>query len=110
MGLIILQLADTNITYGELGFLESFKDLPIAFISLFAVSFINKTGAKKALILALAIVGFCSCLLPFVEVSGSINYGLPLSGPVLPSEKSVFSESSGIIFQMKSHWQNHEQC
>ncbi|HCN49449.1 MAG TPA: MFS transporter [Chryseobacterium sp.] len=68
MGLIILQLADTHITYGELGFLESFKDLPIAFISLFAVSFINKTGAKKALILALAIVGICSCLLPFVEV------------------------------------------
>ncbi|WP_278380181.1 MFS transporter [Chryseobacterium arthrosphaerae] len=68
MGLIILQLADANITYGELGFLESFKDLPIAFISLFAVSFINKTGAKKALILALAIVGICSCLLPFVEV------------------------------------------
>lgn len=68
MGLIILQLADANITYGELGFLESFKDLPIAFISLFAVGFINKTGAKKALILALAIVGLCSCLLPFVEV------------------------------------------
>ncbi|MFZ4928211.1 MFS transporter [Chryseobacterium sp. Mn2064] len=68
MGLLILQLADTNITYGELGFLESFKDLPIAFISLFAVSFINKTGAKRALIFALAIVGFCSCLLPFVEV------------------------------------------
>lgn len=68
MGLIILQLADANITYGELGFLESFKDLPVAFISLFAVGFINKTGAKKALILALAIVGLCSCLLPFVEV------------------------------------------
>ena len=68
MGLIILQLADTHITYGELGFLESFKDLPIAFISLFAVNFINKTGAKKALILALAIVGICSCLLPFIEV------------------------------------------
>lgn len=67
MGLIILQLADANITYGELGFLESFKDLPIAFISLFAVSFINRTGAKKALIAALAIVGVCSCLLPFIE-------------------------------------------
>lgn len=66
MGLIILQLADDNITYGELGFLESFKDLPIAFISLFAVSFINRTGAKKALIAALSIVGFCSCLLPFI--------------------------------------------
>ncbi|WP_228720229.1 MFS transporter [Chryseobacterium panacisoli] len=68
MGLIILQLAEEKITYGELGFLESFKDLPIAFISLFAVSFINKTGTKKALISALVIVGFCSCLLPFIEV------------------------------------------
>ncbi|WP_426478316.1 MFS transporter [Chryseobacterium sp. CBSDS_008] len=68
MGLIILQLSEEKITYGELGFLESFKDLPIAFISLFAVRFINKTGTKKALISALIIVGFCSCLLPFVEV------------------------------------------
>lgn len=68
MGLIILQLSEEKITYGELGFLESFKDLPIAFISLFAVSFINKTGTKKALISALVIVGFCSCLLPFIEV------------------------------------------
>jgi fucose permease len=68
MGLIILQLSEEKITYGELGLLESFKDLPIAFISLFAVSFINKTGTKKALISALLIVGFCSCLLPFIEV------------------------------------------
>lgn len=67
MGLVILQLSEAKITYGELGFLESFKDLPIAFISLFAVSFINKTGTKKALMFALALVGFCSCLLPFIE-------------------------------------------
>ncbi|PWN71198.1 MFS transporter [Chryseobacterium phosphatilyticum] len=66
MGLIILQLSEAQVTYSELGLLESFKDLPIAFISFFAVSFINKTGAKKALILALAIVGLCCCLLPFI--------------------------------------------
>ena len=46
MGLIILQLSEAKITYGELGMLESFKDLPIAFISLFAVSFINRTKKK----------------------------------------------------------------
>ena len=68
MGLIILQLSEAKITYSELGLLESFKDLPIAFISLFAVGFINKTGTKKALIMALTIVGICSCLLPFIEV------------------------------------------
>ncbi|MEF9478630.1 MFS transporter [Chryseobacterium sp. 1B4] len=68
MGLIILQLSEEKITYGELGLLESFKDLPIAFISLFAVGFINKTGTKKALVSALVIVGLCCCLLPFAEV------------------------------------------
>ncbi|KMQ59748.1 MFS transporter [Chryseobacterium sp. BLS98] len=67
MGIVILQLSEANITYEKLGFLESFKDLPIAFISLFAVNFISKTGTKRALISALIIVGVCSCLLPFVE-------------------------------------------
>jgi fucose permease len=66
MGLVILQLSD-NISYEKLGFLESFKDLPIAFISLFAINFISKTGTKNALITALVIVGICSCLLPFIE-------------------------------------------
>lgn len=68
MGIVILQLSEANITYEKLGFLESFKDIPIALISLFAVNFISKTGTKKALIIALAIVGICSCVLPFVEV------------------------------------------
>ncbi|NPA09321.1 MAG: MFS transporter [Chlorobi bacterium] len=68
MGIIILQLSEAKITYDKLGFLESFKDLPIAFISLFAVNFISKTGTKKSLISALTIVGICSLILPFVEV------------------------------------------
>jgi len=67
MGIVILQLSEANITYEKLGFLESFKDLPIAFISLFAVNFIGKTGTKKALISALVIVGISSCFLPFIE-------------------------------------------
>lgn len=68
MGIVILQLSEAKITYEKLGFLESFKDIPIALISLFAVNFISKIGTKRALILALAIVGVCSCILPFVEV------------------------------------------
>lgn len=68
MGIVILQLSQENIGYDKLGFLEAFKDLPIAFISLFAVNFISKVGAKKSLILALTIVGICSFILPFVEV------------------------------------------
>ncbi|MCS3529239.1 sugar MFS transporter [Chryseobacterium sp. JUb7] len=68
MGIIILQLSEAKITYEKLGFLESFKDIPIAFISLFAVNFISKTGTKKSLISAVSIVGICSAILPFVEV------------------------------------------
>ncbi|MCU7613564.1 MFS transporter [Chryseobacterium sp. GMJ5] len=67
MGIVILQLSNAKIGYDKLGFLESFKDLPIAFISLFAVHFISKTGTKKALIFALGIVAVCSSILPFVE-------------------------------------------
>jgi len=68
MGIIILQLSEAKITYDKLGFLESFKDLPVAFISLFAVNFIGRTGTKNSLMLALTIVGICSLILPFVEV------------------------------------------
>lgn len=68
MGIIILQLSDENISYNKLGFLESFKDLPIAFISLFAVNFISRMGTKKSIILALSIVGVCSLILPFAQV------------------------------------------
>lgn len=68
MGIIIIQLSEEKITYDKLGFLESFKDLPIAFISLFAVNFISRFGTKKSLIFSLILVGFCSLILPFVEV------------------------------------------
>ncbi|WP_370896348.1 MFS transporter [Chryseobacterium gossypii] len=68
MGIVILQLSEAKITFEKLGFLESFKDLPIAFISLFAVNFISKFGTKKSLIFALTVVGICSSVLPFVEV------------------------------------------
>lgn len=68
MGIVILQLSEAKITYDKLGFLESFKDIPVAFISLFAVNFISRFGTKKSLILALSIVGICSLILPFVEV------------------------------------------
>lgn len=68
MGIVILQLSEQNITYDKLGFLESFKDIPIAIFSLFAVNFISRFGTKKSLIFALMLVGTCSLFLPFVEV------------------------------------------
>ncbi|MBD3905080.1 MFS transporter [Chryseobacterium sp. Ch-15] len=68
MGIVILQLSEQKITYDKLGFLESFKDLPIAVFSLFAVNFISRFGTKKSLVFALLLVGICSLFLPFVEV------------------------------------------
>ncbi|MFY1046158.1 MFS transporter [Chryseobacterium sp. GP-SGM7] len=68
MGIVIIQLSAQKIGYDKLGFLESFKDLPIAVFSLFAVNFISRLGTKKSLIFALLLVGICSLFLPFVEV------------------------------------------
>lgn len=66
MGVIILQLSATNISYTNLGFLEAFKDLPIAIFSLFAATFINRFGSKTSLIFSLLLVAICCILLPFV--------------------------------------------
>lgn len=68
MGIIIIQLSQENITYDKLGFLESFKDIPIAFISLFAVNFISRFGTKKSIVFSLLFVAICSLILPFVKV------------------------------------------
>ncbi|MFL9832664.1 MFS transporter [Chryseobacterium terrae] len=67
MGIVILQLSEEKITYDKLGFLESFKDIPIAIFSLFAVNFISRFGTKKSLIFALMLVGICLLFLPFVK-------------------------------------------
>lgn len=67
MGIIILQLSDANVSYSKLGFLETFKDIPIAIISFFAVNYINKFGTKISLIFSLFIVAACSFAFPFVE-------------------------------------------
>lgn len=68
MGIIILQLSGSTVSYSNLGFLEAFKDLPIAIISLFAANFINRFGSKKSLMFSLATVGICCLLLPFLDV------------------------------------------
>lgn len=68
MGIVILQLSDSKVSYSNLGLLETFKDLPIAITSLFAVKFINQYGTQKALMFSLIIVSICCFLLPFVEV------------------------------------------
>ncbi|TXF79650.1 MFS transporter [Chryseobacterium sp.] len=67
MGIVILQLAGSGISYAKLGILEAFKDLPIALISLFAAGFITRFGGKKSLTFSLLVVGCCCFLLPLVE-------------------------------------------
>ena len=67
MGIIILKFSDTNISYHKLGILESFKDIPIALVSLVAVNFINRTGDKKALAASLLMVSLCCILLPYMN-------------------------------------------
>ena len=67
MGMLILQLSGAQISYNKLGLLEAFKDLPIAFVSLFAVNLIHRLGNKNSLLIALFMVGIGCLILPFVE-------------------------------------------
>lgn len=67
MGILILQLSGNEVSYNKLGILEAFKDLPIAFVSLFAVNLIQRFGNKNSLLIALFLVGTCCTILPFAE-------------------------------------------
>lgn len=80
MGIVIIQLSSQKIGYGQLGFLESFKDLPIAVFSLFAVNFIGRFGTKKSLISALLLVGICSLFLPFITVFWFFKFWFAIIG------------------------------
>ncbi|MGC4129122.1 MAG: MFS transporter [Bergeyella sp.] len=67
MGIIVLKYSGSDISYNHLGFLEFFKDIPIALTSLLAINYINKTGNKKSLIFAISTVLVCCILIPFVD-------------------------------------------
>jgi len=66
MGVIILQLS-TKVSYKGLGLLESFKDIPMALMSLFCVSLIAKTGNKNALLFSLIFICLSCIALPLVD-------------------------------------------
>lgn len=68
MAILILKFSAEKISYGVLGSLEIFKDLPIALTSLFAVNIIHKNGSKKALTFALITVCISCLILPVLEV------------------------------------------
>lgn len=66
MGIIILQFSEEKITYQGLGYLESFKDVPIALASLLFINFINRFGSKLSLLISLGFVAVCCILVPFL--------------------------------------------
>lgn len=66
MGIMILQFSEQQISFQGLGFLEAFKDLPIAVASLFAVRYINRFGSKYALLFTVGFVAICCLCVPFI--------------------------------------------
>jgi FHS family glucose/mannose:H+ symporter-like MFS transporter len=91
MGVIILQLSE-KVSYKGLGVLESFKDIPMAVVSLFCVNLIAKTGNKNALTFSLIFV-LVSCLaLPVVDAFWFFKIWLSIVGVSFALAKiSVFS-------------------
>lgn len=91
MGAIILQLS-SKISYTGLGFLESFKDIPMAVISLFCVNIISKTGNKNALIFSLIFIIISCIALPLVDAFWFFKIWLSIVGVSFALAKiSVFS-------------------
>lgn len=66
MGIIILQFSEQKISYQGLGFLETFKDLPIAISSLLFINLISRFGSKISLYAALLFVTVCCISVPFL--------------------------------------------
>lgn len=66
MGIMILQFSEQKISFQGLGYLEAFKDLPIAIASIFAVQYINRYGSKFALLLTTGFVALCCLIVPFI--------------------------------------------
>ncbi len=79
MGVIILQLSN-QISYKGLGILESFKDIPMAIVSLLCVNWIAKTGNKNALIFALVFIMISSIALPLVDAFWFFKIWLSIVG------------------------------
>ncbi|PZU83447.1 MAG: MFS transporter [Chryseobacterium sp.] len=91
MGVIILQLSN-QISYKGLGILESFKDIPMAIVSLLSVNWIAKTGNKNALIFALVFIMISSIALPLVDKFWFFKIWLSIVGVGFALAKiSVFS-------------------
>jgi len=91
MGVIILQLSN-QVSYKGLGILESFKDIPMAVVSLLCVNWIAKTGNKNALIFALIFIMISSIALPLVDAFWFFKIWLSIVGVGFALAKiSVFS-------------------
>lgn len=91
MGVIILQLSE-KVSYKGLGVLESFKDIPMAIMSLFCVNLIAKTGNKNALIFSLVFILVSCIALPLVDAFWFFKIWLSIVGVSFALAKiSVFS-------------------
>lgn len=91
MGVIILQLSE-KVSYKGLGVLESFKDIPMAIMSIFCVNLIAKTGNKNALIFSLLFILVSCIALPLVDAFWFFKIWLSIVGVSFALAKiSVFS-------------------
>jgi len=65
VGTVILQVqGNYGVSESSASILEAFKDLSIAFVSFLVASYITRIGYKKAMLIALALVGGACLLMP----------------------------------------------
>ncbi|MES2072302.1 MAG: MFS transporter [Pseudomonadota bacterium] len=68
VGTVILQVINHyGVSKSEASVLEGFKDVPIAIVSFLIASFLPRIGYKKAMLIALAIVGSACAVMPALQ-------------------------------------------
>jgi len=103
VGTVILQSIHTfGIDKPQASLLELFKDLPIAITSFLVASFLPKLGYRRAMMLALGIVGFACMLMPLFPSFHTTELLFTCIGVAFALAKVAVYSSIGLLTSNKA--------
>jgi fucose permease len=105
VGTVILQVQNTyGVAESDASILEAFKDLPIAITSFLVASFLVRIGYKRSMLIALAMIGLFSLLMPHLPTFWMTKLLFAVTGIGFALTKvSVFAALGLITSNRKDH-------
>lgn len=102
VGTVILQsIQSFGVTKLEAGRLEAYKDLPIAVTSFIVASFLPRVGYRRAMIIALVLVGATAFTMPFLSAFWAMKLMFFCIGVGFAGVKVAAYSSIGLLTQDK---------